>query len=129
MINNVILENCRKKKKNLSTTWIDYKKPFASVTYSWIIKCMNLYKVYPLISRFNESSMRSWKTNVKIVHSQRVLETGPISFKRGIFQGDSLSPLIFSVSLNSLNIELRRTGYGYKPDKGQDQPFILCLLY
>ena len=34
MINNVILENCKKKKKNLSTAWIDYKKAFDSVPHS-----------------------------------------------------------------------------------------------
>ena len=36
MINNVILENCKKKKKNLYTTWIDYKKAFNSVPHSWL---------------------------------------------------------------------------------------------
>ena len=29
MINNAILENCKKRKKNLSTAWIDYKKALA----------------------------------------------------------------------------------------------------
>ena len=33
MINNAILENCKKKKKNLSTAWIDYKKAFDSVPF------------------------------------------------------------------------------------------------
>ena len=37
MINNAILENC-KKRKNLSTAWIDYKKAFDSVPHSWILK-------------------------------------------------------------------------------------------
>ena len=34
MINNAILENCKKRKKNLSTAWIDYKKAFDSVPHS-----------------------------------------------------------------------------------------------
>ena len=38
MINNAILENCKKRKKNLSTAWIDYKKAFDSVSHSWILK-------------------------------------------------------------------------------------------
>ena len=42
MINNSIPKNCRKRKKNLSTAWDDYKKVFDSVAHSWIIKCMTL---------------------------------------------------------------------------------------
>ena len=38
IINNVILENCKKRKKNMSTAWIDYKKAFDSVPHSWILK-------------------------------------------------------------------------------------------
>ena len=34
MINNAILENCKKRKKNLSTAWIDYGKAFNSVLHS-----------------------------------------------------------------------------------------------
>ena len=33
MINNAILENCKKRKKNLSTVWIDYKKAFDNVPH------------------------------------------------------------------------------------------------
>ena len=63
--------------------------------------------------------MRQWKTNVVLVHENEsgVLETGPISIKREIFQGDSLSPLLFTMSLNPVSQELQKTGYGYQLDK------------
>ena len=64
MINNAILENYRKKKKSLSTVWIDYKKAFDSVPCFWIIKCMTLYKVHPMITNFIKCSMTTWKTNM-----------------------------------------------------------------
>ena len=38
-----------------------------------------------------------------LVHKEGVLETGPIRIKRGIFQGDLLSPLLFTMSLNHLS--------------------------
>ena len=37
-----------------------------------------------------------------------------INIKRGIFQGDSLSPLLFCISLIPLSLELNSLGYGYK---------------
>ena len=116
MFNNVILENCKKKKKNLSTAWIDYKKAFDSVPHSWILACLRMYKINPVLTTFIEASMRQWKTNMVLVHESGVLETGPISIKRGIFQGDSLSPLLFTMSLNPLSWKLQKIGYGYQLD-------------
>ena len=37
-----------------------------------------------------------------------------INIKRGIFQGDSLSPLLFCISLIPISLELSSSGYGYK---------------
>ena len=87
MINNAILENCKAKKKNVSTAWIDYKKAFDSVPHSWIVRCLQMYKIHPVLIKFIEQSMNHWKTNMTLVHKEGVLETGPIRIKRGIFQG------------------------------------------
>ena len=126
MINNAILENCKKRKKNLSTDWIDYKKAFDSVPHSWILKCLQMYKIHPVLLTFIEESMSQWKINMTLVHKGGVLGTGPIRIKRGIFQGDSLSPLLFTMSLNPLSQELQNTGYGYQLD---EQTKINHLFY
>ena len=126
MINNTILGNCKKRMKNLSTSWIDYNKVFDSVPNSWILKCLQMYKIHPILIAFIEESMNQWKTNMALVHKEGVLETGPIRIKRGIFQCDSLSPLLFTMSLNPLNQELQKTGYGYQLD---EQTKINYLFY
>ena len=59
-----------------------------------------MYNIHPIVITFTEESMSQWKTNMTLVHKEGVLETGPIRIKRGIFQGDSLSPLFFTMSLN-----------------------------
>ena len=43
-----------------------------------------------------------------LVHEEGVLETGPIRIKRGIFQSDSLGPLLFTMSLNPLSKNSKR---------------------
>ena len=83
MINNAILENCKKMKKNLSTAWTDYKKAFDSVPHSWILKCLQMFKIHPVLITFIEESMSQWKTNMTLVHKEGVLETGPIRIKKG----------------------------------------------
>ena len=75
MINNAILKNCKAKKKNVSTTWIDYKKAFDSVPHSWILRCLQMYKIDPVLIEFIEQSMKQWKTNMTLVHKEGVLET------------------------------------------------------
>ena len=44
--------------------------------------------------------------------------------RRGIFQGDSLSPLLFCMALNPLSKELNRTGYGYWMTTGHGLPNV-----
>jgi hypothetical protein len=34
----IISEDCKKRRKNLNTAWIDYQKAFDSVPHSWIEK-------------------------------------------------------------------------------------------
>ena len=101
MINSDVLENCKKRKKNLSTASIDYKKAFDSVPHSWILKCLQMYKIHSVPITFIEESMCQCKTKMTLVHMEGVLETGPIRITGGIFQGDSLHyyslcPLILS---------------------------------
>ena len=61
-----------------------------------------------------------------VVHKQGTLETGPITNKRGIVQGDSLSLLLLTVSLNVLSREPQKTVYGYQLD---EQTKICHLFY
>ena len=114
LINKMILENFRKKKRNLSTAWSDYKKAFDSVSHEWTLKAIELYKISPKISNFLRTSMSKWQTRLLLSHNNGTLKSDSIKIKRGIFQGDSLSPLLFCLALIPLSNELNNTGYGYK---------------
>ena len=114
LINKMILENCKKGKRNLSTAWIDYRKAFDSVPHDWIIKSLELYKISPVISKFLKAGMTNWKTRLLLSHNEGLSKSDFIQIKRGIFQGDSLSPLLFCMALIPLSNELNNTQYGYK---------------
>ncbi|XP_042889217.1 uncharacterized protein LOC122264411 [Penaeus japonicus] len=113
LINRMILENCKTHHKNLSTAWIDYRKAFDSVPHDWILRSLELYKISPVISNFLRNSMSKWHTKLFLSHNEGVGESNAIKIKRGIFQGDSLSPLLFCISLIPLSNELNNTGAGY----------------
>ena len=51
---------------------------------------------------------------MKLSYNDGCITTDQIKIKRGIFQGDSFSPLLFCVALVPLTSELATSGYGYK---------------
>jgi hypothetical protein len=64
MISKAIYEDCRRRNKNLSITWIDYQKTFDSVPHSWVEKSIELVGVNSKIVRFCELSMEKWNTSL-----------------------------------------------------------------
>ena len=114
LINRMIIENCKNRHRNLSMAWIDYRKAFDSVPHDWIVKALELYKISPVIINFLRANMSFWKTNLTLTHEKGTLRSNTIDINCGIFQGDSLSPLIFCLALVPLSALLNNTGYGYK---------------
>ena len=58
--------------------------------------------------------MKLWNTNLFLNHTTVSLKSDKININCGIFYGDSLSPLLFCLSLMPLTTELNNTRYGYK---------------
>ena len=56
-VDKTILADCKKRHKNLTMAWIDYKKAHDMVPHSWIIECLGLYGISNSISSFFERSM------------------------------------------------------------------------
>jgi len=127
MISKTIYEACRRRNKNLSIAWIDYQKAFDSVPHSWVDKLIELVGVNSKIVRFWKLSTEKWNTRLTLKTKQEVMQSQPIQIRRGIFQGDSLSPLFFCIALIPLTNELNRADCGYQVH-GTDRK-ISHLLY
>jgi hypothetical protein len=112
-IDAVVLKQAQIKQRNLHMAYIDYSKAFDSVPHKWLLKVLEVYKVCPKIQNTLNILMTTWKT--KLMLNGRDL--GDINILRGIFQGDSLSPLWFCLALNPMSSLLNGTQCGYKIDK------------
>lgn len=55
----MVIEDYKGSKKNLTTAWIDYKKAFDSVPHTWIIKCLEIYKICPVTITFMTVCMKN----------------------------------------------------------------------
>ena len=62
---------------------------------------------------------KNWKTNLDLNYSEGSIICENIDINSGIFQGDSLSPLLICLALTPLSYELNDTGYGYKIREGR----------
>ena len=89
LIDKTVLNDCRKRHTNLGMAWIDYKEAYDMVPHSWILESLELANVADNVINFITRSMRNW--NVDLTSCGEFL--GKVNIRRGIFQGDSLSPL------------------------------------
>ena len=105
--------------------WIDYKKAYDSVPHEWMLKCLRIYKIDNKIQHFMKTIITQWRTNIHLRTTNEPISTDTISFKRGIFQGDSLSPLLFCLALTPITNLLKRNDVRYKIKKTK----IHSLLY
>ena len=67
-----------------------------------------------LLLLFSKKVMTYWKTRMCLHAENKIIETEDIKIQRGIFQGDSLSPLIFCICLIPLTEKLNSLNTGYE---------------
>ena len=71
--------------------WKDYKKGYDMVPHGWISECLETFGIANNVQDFLNNSIKSWKLELNV--SGKTL--GEVDIRKGIFQGDSLSPLLF----------------------------------
>ena len=80
-----------KRHTNLAMALIDYRKAHDMVPHSWIIECLEIFGIARNEEQFIRRSMAQWKSELTSCGER----LGHVHIRRGIFQGDSLSPLLF----------------------------------
>ena len=117
LIDKAVVRNSRRRKTNLNVTWIYFRKAYDMMPHSWILKALELVGRARIIIELLKRSMQSWRT---ILFSGKN-KLGKVNIRRGIFQGDSLSPLLFVVALIPVTIILRTLKQEYSFGKRKER--------
>ena len=123
LIDKTILQDCKRRHTNLAMAWIDYRKAFDFVPHSWICECLEMFGIAENVRQFLANSMKNWKLTL----TANGTNLGEVKVTRGIFQGDSLSPLLFVICMIPLSLVLRKTKAFY--EWGNKQYRINHLLF
>ena len=90
--------------------WIDYIKAYDSIQQSCVNECMEMFGIAENLRTFLEKNMQQWRLSL-MANGE---DLGEVNVKRGIFQGDSLLPLLFVLSMVSLSLILKKVNACYK---------------
>ena len=123
LIDKAVLKEVKRKRRCLSMAWLDYKKAYDMVPHSWLLEVMGMMGVAENVEGLMRESMGKWQT----VLAADGKELGEVKIRRGIFQGDSLSPLLFVMVMTPLSILLKEEERGY--EFGEQKRLINHLLF
>ena len=87
------------------------------IPHSWIMECLEMFGIAEDIKRLFCNSMENWK--VELCSGESVLRE--VNIRRGIFQGDSLSPLVFVIGLIPLSLILRKAKAAYEFSESKEK--------
>ena len=99
---------------NLTPIWLDCRKAFDYFPHSYLITSLKLAKVPDNIINAIENLTQSWYTFLHLNGNNENVTSSLIKTIKETYQGDSLSIMLFVISLNPLSHLLRqRKGYAY----------------
>jgi hypothetical protein len=107
--------------------WIDYQKTFDRVPRSWIIKSLELIGINKKVISFTKKVMSYWRTRMRLHAENKIIEAEDVKIRCGIFQGDSLSPLLFCICLIPVTEQPNILNTGYEEHTTKTK--ISHLLY
>ena len=87
------------------------------VPHSRIVECAGMVGVSEKIKHFLSGIMKTWRVDLTCNNQS----LGGVDIKRGIFQGDSLSPLLFVLCLIPLTVILPNSESAYQVSSNKEK--------
>lgn len=99
-----VMHRKKSKSSGLATAWIDFKKAFDSISHEYMEFLIDSVGIPKGIRNFLKAGMAGWRTTLTL-NGEKV---GAIRVRSGVYQGDSLSPLLFCLAISPISDLLKR---------------------
>mgnify|MGYP003407069818 CR=1 FL=1 len=93
-----IIAKTKSERKTVHITWFDLEDAFGSVHHSLISKALQRYNFPPQIISYIQTLYSNMAAQIQTPE----WSSSPFYMKKGVFQGDPLSPLIFLAAFNPI---------------------------
>ncbi len=94
--------------RDLSVAWVDFTKAFDMIPHQWIMDMLVAIRALKGVTETMRVLLPKWKTDVEVRMESGETRRFPVDLRRGIFQGDSMSPLLFCLAVAPVSFELRK---------------------
>ena len=112
-VDTMIGQEAKAKERNLAVCWIDFQKAYDLVPHELIRDSLRAIRAPQWIQDMISRTIPKWSTNIMLKSREGGTIALPIMFRRGLFQGDALSPLLFCLCLAPLSKAINEETDGY----------------
>ena len=121
IIDRCIMEEVKQYHRNLAVEFYDYKKAYDKVHYDWMLRVYHWIGIPKEVITLISQLMEKWKTRLEIWSRGEKLTSRWIDISCGFLQGDSYSPVGFSISEIPVCLLLQQSkGYRMGPPGCRD---------
>ena len=118
-IDQLILSGVKARRKNVAMPWIVYKMAYDMLPQIWIIECQKVYKISDSIINLITKAIENCR--IQLTTGRQTL--AEVKIRRGIFQGDYLSPLSYILRRIYGSLQI------YKITGNDQPPYIYKYIY
>ena len=127
MVDYMVAREAMVRRRNLSVAWRDYQKAYDRVPHAWLSEVLSIVRAplsvqhtlplsvqhtLPLSVQHTLARLRQKCSSVFCVGTGDGTVMTELTYRRGVFQGDSLSPLLYCQSIAPISHAIRKTA-GY----------------
>lgn len=106
LVDEAVCSDAVSRKRDLSVAYIDFRKAFDSVEYDLLEQRLIALGCDHQLKEVVMNAVRGRETVFEVRTDRGERRTAPVALRRGLLQGDALSPVLFGVAVSGISARL-----------------------